>query len=290
MLKHLLSLFVVGTLLTASGRAQFLWGDLALSFQATGGQGVSQTIAANLGAGHSWRDATTDSLNVLDLGSLLSSTYGTNWSDRTDLFISLNGVFAAGYSPANQGGPVVNGDARNAIYAGRSKTDGDSSTYNAWSYSASAMGAVGTQMTSYNGTVSNALTSVSAATIDKSVNNTIEDYTTPAGSLLVNFSTFSADFNQAFAPGTLFSKNGFDYAGALTLQRINRVDGTTGVLTGNVVVPGIAAGTGSNEGLFAIRDNGIVDYYAVPEPSTYALLFLAAAGLAGHAVRRRRRA
>jgi 2-dehydro-3-deoxygluconokinase len=82
-------------------------------------------------------------------------------------------------------------------------------------------------------------------------------------------------FNQAFASGSLFDISGTSYEGALTLQRINRVDGTTGALAGNVVVNGISAGTGSNEGFFAITSNGQVDYFtAVPEPSTYALVAL----------------
>jgi len=289
MKKILILLAFVSLVQTHAARAQFLWGDLVMSFQATGGQGASQTVAANLGAAVSYRDATGNSPNVINIGSLLSSTYGSSWFDRTDLYFTINGLRAAGGSPANQGGPVVNGDARNATYIGRSKTKGDPGIYTAYSYTPNEIGAAGTPMTTYNATVSNALTSTLAATIATSEANTIEDYTTPQGSLLSNWNVFPEDANQAFSAGTLFSHNGFDYQGAMTLQRINRYDGTTGVLAGNVVEPGIAAGTGSNEGYFAIRDSGIVDYYAVPEPSTYAFLTLAAAGLAAHTIRRRRR-
>jgi len=289
MKKILILLAFVSLVQTNAARAQFLWGDLVMSFQATGGQGASQTVAANLGAAFSYRDATGNSPNVSNIGSLLSSTYGTSWFDRTDLYFTINGIRAAGGSPANGGGPVVNGDARNATYIGRSKTEGDPGIYTAYSYTPNAIGTAGTPMTTYNATVSNALTSTLAATIATSEANTIEDYTTPQGSLLSNWNVFPEDANQAFSAGTLFSHNGFDYQGAMTLQRINRYDGTTGALAGNVVEPGIAAGTGSNEGYFAIRDSGIVDYYAVPEPSTYAFLTLAAAGLAAHTIRRRRR-
>jgi len=272
-------------------QSQFVAGDLIMSFQATGGQGASQTIAANLGAAYSWRDATANSFGVIDLGTLLTVTYGASWFDRTDLYFTINGVRAAGYNPANGGSPVVDGDARNAIYIGRSKTSSDPLSYSPYTYTASAMGNVGTQMTTYNATVGTALSSVAQATIAASEINTIEDFTIPnsGGARLVNWTTFSADANQAFTAGTLFSNNGFDYAGALNLQRINRVDGTTGTLAGNVVFPGISAGTGANLGYFGIRDSGIVDYYAVPEPSTYTLLVLTAAGLAAHATRRRRR-
>lgn len=273
-----------------SASAQFANGDLIMSFQATSGTGATQTIVANLGAGYSFRDLNSNALNVANIGSLLSTTYGADWFDRTDLFFSINGNYAAGYSPVNAGAPVVNGDARNTIYVGRSKTDNDPTTYNAYSYAASAMGTVGTQMQGYNSTVATALASSTSAAIATSTINTIEDYTTPSGALLVNFSTFSADFNQAFSSSTPFSYNGVNYEGALNLQRINRVDGTTGTLAGNVVFPGISAGTGANLGVFAIRNDGQVDYIAaVPEPSTYALLSLAAAGFGAHVIRRRRK-
>jgi hypothetical protein len=245
--------------------AQFQWGDLIMSFQATGGQGASQTVAANLGAAVGYRDATADRFNVINLGSLLSSTYGANWYERTDLYFTINGIRAAGGSPANQGGPVVNGDARNATYIGRSKTEGDPGIYTAYSYTPNAIGTAGTPMTTYNATVSNALSSTLAATVATSENNTIEDYTTPQGSLLSNWNVFPADANQAFSAGSLFSRLGATYQGALSLQRINRYD-TTGVLAGNVVEPGIAAGTGSNEGYFAIQANGQVDYIAPAAP------------------------
>jgi hypothetical protein len=255
--------------------AAFANGDLLLSFQATGGQGVTSTYVANLGTGYSYRNAVSNMSNVISIGGDLTTLYGANWYDRTDLYINIIGNQAAGYNPSNQGGPVVNGDARNTIYVSRARTDSDATTYSAWTGVPSAMNNVGTQVQSYNSAVSSFLSSANSATIATSTVNTIEDFTTPAGSLLVNFSNFSADFNQAFGAGSLFNLSGTNYEGALTLQRINRVDGTTGVLVGNYVEPGIAAGTGSNEGFFAINSTGQVDYFtAVPEPSTYALIAL----------------
>lgn len=272
---------LIGAAVIALGTAKqssaaFANGDLLLSFQATGGQGATSTYVANLGAGYSYRNAVSNISNVISIGGDLSTIYGANWYDRTDLYINIIGNYAAGYSPANQGGPVVNGDARNSIYVSRARTSSDATSYTAWSGVASAMNTVGTQVQTYNTAVTSSLTSTNAASIPTSTVNTIEDFTTPAGSLLVNFSNFTADFNQAFASGSLFNIGGTDYEGALTLQRINRVDGTTGALVGNYVEPGIAAGTGSNEGFFAISNTGQVDYFtAVPEPSTYALIALA---------------
>ena len=271
--------------------AAFNNGDLIMSFQATGGTGASQTVAANLGAGYSFRDATANALNVINLGSLLSSTYGADWHDRTDLYMTINGLYAAGGSPANQGGPVVNGDARNATYIGYTRDNGEAGSYTPFSMTASQVRAAGSQLTTYNATVSNALSSTLAATIATSENSTIEDFTTPnsGGTRLANWISFNSAALTTFSSGTLFSVNGTAYQGAMTLQRLNAYDGTTGALAGNVVVDGISAGTGSNEGFFGIQSSGQVDFYTVPEPSTYALLGLGAAGLGAHVLRRRRR-
>jgi hypothetical protein len=292
-IKTLFGAAALAIVATQSASAQFANGDLIMSFQATGGTGADQTVVANLGAGYSFRNLNSNSLNVINIGSLLSDTYGVNWFNRSDVYYSIIGNYAAGASPANPGGlgaPVVNGDARNTIYVGRSKTDNDPTTYNAYSFAASALGGVGTTVQTYNATVATALASTPAARIPTSTVNTIEDFTTPAGNLLINFTAYSADFNQSFSNGTLFSINGVDYQGGMTLQRQNRTDSTSGALSNNIVIPGISAGTGSNEGMFAIRDNGQVDYIAaIPEPQTYALLALAAASLGAHVIRRRRK-
>ena len=271
--------------------AAFNNGDLIMSFQATGGTGASQTVAANLGTGYSYRDATGNALNVINLGSLLSSTYGADWHDRTDLYMTINGLYAAGGSPANQGGPVVNGDARNATYMGYTRDNGDALTYTPFSMTASQVRAAGSQLTTYNATVATALASVNQATISTDTVSTIEDFTTPnsGGTRLANWTSFNSAALTTFSSGTLFSHNGFDYQGAMTLQRLNAYDGTTGALAGNVVVDGISAGTGSNEGFFAITSSGQVDYIApIPEPGTWAALAIFAAG-AGFAGWRKRR-
>ncbi|MFZ4483509.1 MAG: hypothetical protein ACOYOL_05955 [Chthoniobacterales bacterium] len=249
--------------------APFANGDLLMSFQATSGDGSSSTLVVNLGPAYVFRNATSDQANVANIGSLLTSTYGasTNWYARPELFFCLNANRQAGFNPApppagNQGSPVVNGDARNAVYVGSGKSDGNAGTYDQFTVTPSALNTTGTDMQSYNATVTTPLASSDSAVIPTSVNLTIEDFTTPAGVLLVNFLSFPANFNQAFGAGVRFSKGGVDYVGALTLQRLNRTDATSGSLAGNVVVPGIAAGSGSNEGFFAIRANGQIDYFA----------------------------
>jgi len=289
----IIALFGAGVIALGTAKqssAAFANGDLLMSFQATGGNGATTTYVANLGAGYSYRDATANLSNVINIGGDLSSIYGASWYDRTDLYVNIIGNYAAGYTPANQGGPVVNGDARNSIYLGRARTDSDATTYTAWSSGAAALGNVGTQVQSYNTAVSSYLGSANSASIAKSVVNTIEDFTSPSGVLLSNFSNYGSDFNQAFGAGSLFSASGTNYEGALTLQRINRVDTTSGALAGNVVVNGISAGTGSNEGFFGISSTGQVDFFvaAVPEPSTYAMSGIAVLAAALFIYRRKK--
>ena len=277
-------------------RGAFANGDLIVSFQAASGTGVAKTVVANLGAGVLWRETAANKANVIDLGSLLASTYGANWYQRTDLFMSINAVRANGYTAPSPG--VVNGDTRNTIYVGRMKTDGDLSTsaYTAYSTAASALDTIGTSMMGYNGVVAKALMTTDAAQIDKAENNTIEDFTI-AGGQSVNFDVYpNADFSANFGTGSAFSLGSTAYEGALGLQRVARSTSTSGSFAGNVVLTNpdtslaYAAGTGANLGMFAIRDTGQVDFYAtVPEPSTYAMLAVAAAGLGAHVIRRRRK-
>jgi hypothetical protein len=289
-IKGLLAAGVLAAVAAQPASAAFSNGDLILSFQATGGLGATTTYAANLGAGYTYRDATANSLNVINLGSALSSIYGGTWYDRTDLYINLIGVRQIGGGPASSNyGPVVNGDTRQTVYAGRAKADNNPETFN--QYTGLGFGG-GTQIMDLNATVGTALASVNQASIPTSTVNTIEDYTTPPGILLANFIRFgNADFNQAFSSGTLFTYNSVGYEGALTLQRLIRTDATTGTSAGQIIIPGAPAGSGSNEGFFAIRSTGQVDYIApIPEPGTWAAMALFAGGAAFAGWRKRRMA
>ena len=287
-IKGLLAAGVLAAVAAQPASAAFSNGDLILSFQANGGLGSDKTYVANLGAGYSFRDATSNQLNVINLGSGLVSAYGANWYNRPDVFINLIGLRQNGGGPVNFG-PVTNGDSRQTFYTGRAKSDNDPLSFNPYAVGIDG-GASATQISGYNATVATALASVQQAEISTSTVNTIEDFTTPGGVLLANFIRFgNGDFNQAFASGSLFTYNSVAYEGALTLQRIIRT--TNSSVTGQVISGGAGPGQGSNEGFFAIRSDGQVDYIApIPEPGTWAAMALFAGGAAFAGWRKRRMA
>jgi hypothetical protein len=80
-----------------------------------------------------------------------------------------------------------------------------------------------------------------------------------------------------------------DVVGGFDLYRIT--PSTNGVTAWQNLnnIEGVTAGQGYYLGTITLSDNGDVNFAAVPEPSTYALLVLAAAGVGAHVIRRRKR-
>jgi len=271
------ALLALGT--TEKASAAFAAGDLILSFQATSGIGSGLTYMVNLGAGYTYRDATSNITNIATIGTALDSIYGLTagngvaWHGRSDLYWNIVGVRASGYSPGNP--TVLNGDTRSTIYASRARS---SEATNASLYDfagGSSLDSPAVIITGYNTTAGTALASANAASYATSNINTIEDYTTPVGPTTNNFGLFSNDFSQSFAVDV------GAFQGILDIQRLNRTNTTSGAHAGNVVVSGVNAGDGSFEGSLTIDTNGQLNYYnAIPEPSTYALLVAALGAVA----------
>lgn len=118
------SLLVAG--LAGQSRAQMTYvpGDIILGFQATGGDGSSNTYVYNLGAGVGFRDGTTTGL-IANLGTDLAGTFGVGWFARNDVYWGIAGV-----RDPSAGGPVgvVNGDPKATIYVSRSAAGGPGSS------------------------------------------------------------------------------------------------------------------------------------------------------------------
>lgn len=267
--KSLLTMLAVAGMTLFASRASattYVAGDLLLGFRATGGTGSATNLIVNLGQADTvYRDALANITNVVDIGTLLTSTYGAGWDTRSDLFWGVVGV-----RTASNIGSAVDGDPVRTNYVTAAQT------------------------TVNPGTQSSTAWEITNGTARAGVSSAIESF---AG----NYNAFSAAVtNTALLPAATGSTwtsnndgaNSFTIAGtiegnfgngasgtALDLYRI--LDRTSGAN------PTGAVGIGSYEGTFTISNAGVVGFAvtAVPEPSR---ALLAGLGLAGIAFRRRR--
>jgi hypothetical protein len=266
--KHLLTMLAVAgiTALAASANAAtYVAGDLLLGFRATGGTGASSNLIVNLGQADTvYRDALANITSIVDIKTLLDSTYGVNWSTRSDLFWGVAGV-----RTASNLGAAVDGDPvrTNYLSAAQSTYNPGTQQSTAWSVAgatsradiANAISSLATNFTTVAGTSSTAV-------MDSSTGSTWSTNNTGSNSFAVGSS-----IETSFASGASGS--------ALDLYRI--LDRTSGANpTGTV-------GLGSWEGTFTISNAGVVGFTvaAVPEPSR---ALLGGLGLAGVFFRRRR--
>ncbi len=268
--KHLLTMLVMAGISVAALPAQagtFLAGDLLLGFRATGGTGASSNLIVDLGQADTvFRDATSSLTSIINLNAILTSTYGVGWDTRSDL--SWGAVAVRTASSLNS---AVDGDPQRTNYLTIAQTTYDPGTQQSSAPSigtSTARADVATSIVALNttyGTTNNG-DSLSYKVIDSSSGAT--------------WSSLIADNNFKF--GSLIeasSASGIDATG-LDLYRILHTN-TNANPTGTV-------GLGSYEGTLAISSAGVVSFNqaaAIPEPSR---ALLAACGLCGVFLRRRR--
>jgi hypothetical protein len=276
-LKSLSLALVAGTALTAITPAQaqnsnFALGDIVMGFRATGGTGSDTLVYVALGGATTFRDTTGNFLNIRNVGSTLTATYGASWFDRTDLFFGAVGV----RSNASVGAAVA-GDPTRTIYATRER---------------SAVGNIGSSASTPWFISSSGGMSFGSSDVLALSQRFNQDFTTSVATVLTsstnNWSTFTVgttDF-RAFNGGveSAFDANAFGsfgaagtVEGAVDLYRILAT--TTGAN------PTGTLRTGSYEGTFTINSGGDISFVAVPEPASIAFLTLAA--IAVIAIRRR---
>lgn len=266
--KHLLAALTVAGITAAAlpaSAATFVAGDLLLGFRATGGTGASSNLVVNLGQADTiYRDASSTITNIADLNSLLVSTYGANWADRSDL--SWGAVAVRSNSSV---GAAVDGDPvrTNYVTAAQNTLNPGTQSSSAWNITggtgrADISNAIAGLNTAYSGAAG-----TTSAVIDTSTAN--------SWSLLIADNNFKVG-----GPIEGSNASGIDATG-LDLYRILNTN-TGASPTGTV-------GLGSYEGTLTISSAGVVGFSvaAVPEPSR---AVLAALGLGGLLLRRRRSA
>lgn len=266
--KHILTMLVVAGISVAAFPAKaatITTGDVLLGFRATGGTGASTNLIVNLGQADTiYRDATSNITAIADLGTLLTSTYGSDWNTRSDL---LWGAVANANSAS--GDPAIDGDPGATDYFTKKQT-----TLNP-----------GVQ-TSTASNINSSTSRVAIANNIQSLNDTFRA-ATGTDSVVIS-STGGTTWSSSIAASN------FGVGSSIEASSVNGIDATGldlyRILDSNADAnPSQTVGVPHWEGTFTISSTGVVSFAttaAVPEPSR---AVLAAFGLGGLLLRRRRR-
>lgn len=282
-------LAAVGVALSASSamaqNPNYAPGDVVLFFQQFGG---SNTVALNVGAGVTFRDATANILNIANIGSLLSDNvtgFGSTWYDTGSLWWGAAGVRSNSTSTTAQ----VNGDPGRTIYASAIRTalgTEGSAQSPAWVVDSNGSMTTG----------SNNIIQLANRMETTSLTNTLVEGTGPSnidnqnpfnilGNPTNSFGVFPGSVEGSFGAGSFGTFGGVAAEAALDLYRILA---TTNPL-GTVVDPGNSALEGTYQGTFVINDAGDVSYIVVPVPEPTTMGATLVLGCIAGAMRRRRR-
>jgi len=295
MIKHKLSLFALVALgvvafATPSQAATYNAGDLILGFRVTGGTGSGSDLLVNLGSSTTYRDLSSNSLNLTNIATDLASTYGASWYDRTDLSFGIAGVFT-NISLGN-GGVNNNGDPGQTLYFSKSRlatgTEGSAQSSVQSNYSNTNFGTASGQMKSLGSTGYATATASSnnsrVAIVSSSGSSSWSTYTNPVSGL--DFGVIDG-VEQNFASGS--------WQGG-TFGSVSNVEGVLDLYRYLQTTTGASPTGTAKTGLYldsiVIDQSGnlsaIVTSAAVPEPSTFAMAGIAAIA-AGFAAYRRKK-
>jgi hypothetical protein len=261
-------------------------GDVVLFFQQFGG---SNTVMLNVGAGITYRDATSNILNIANIGSLLSNGttgFGSSWYDTSSLWWGAAGVRSNSTSTTSQ----TDGDPGRTLYVSRNRTalgtEGSAGS-TPWEVDSN-----GSMTTGANGIIAMAnrmeTTSVTTTLVEGTAASNIDDQNlfNILGSPTVSFGVLPSGGVQGnFGAGSFGTFGGVAAEGALDLYRIL----ATSAPTGTVIDPGNVNRTGNYQGTFVIEQDGDVSFIVAPIPEPTTMGATLALGLVAAGMRRRRR-
>jgi hypothetical protein len=286
---------VLGTLAVTSGTAlaqnpNHTPGDLVLFFQNPGGAiGSDQQIYASLGnTATVFRQAYTDQTNhidIINIGTLMTNTFGADWASETTLYGGLGGVWGTASSLNTS---LQNGDPNRTIYTSQARSaTGTVGSQESAGYTIggdSAMTFIANSITTQNGLFENSTMlqfdaiAIEAAQLTANVpgqnpvggnswNNNIPAPGVQQGGSAGNFGTFGPVANVEFM---------------WDIYRIQAKDNISGQYGED---DGIR--TSLYLGTATLDSSGNVSFVTIPEPSTVALAGIGAVAL-GMFIRRRK--
>ena len=275
---------LVASISATAANSLYAPGDLVLTFQK---EGSTNTVYANLGSAAGFRGTTagaadgTNSLNILNLSSTLTSAFGSGWASDASIYAGLAGV----YSTNDSSNAITNGDPNRTLYVSASRGgvgtvgSANSGGYTVNTNSGMTTGASGI-VTQNNAFENNYDAQVTISLTDVSKIDDMNPFLS-TGIQGDAFGIFSGGVQQV---GSASSFGSFGPAGdvefALDLYRILAKTGINGQVAG-------VLREGSYEGTVTVNSAGQVSFIAVPEPSSLALFGIATGSLL---LRRRRSA
>jgi len=228
--------------------ADFAAGDLVLGFKVAGGTGSASNVVVDLGAVTGFTGALDTVANASGLGSVLTSTYGSNWATRSDLQF---GVFSAVSLTRNANLWASQAESASGVL--------QTNVTGAYSSSALVTGKAAFQNFTSNASLLTAAAGTTHVYVqDSSVGNSWQNQ---EGSS-VSFAVVSPTIDGVMASATANAKGVADHAqySVLDLYKLTS--------TGNSFVGGFGLSSAGNVAF----QTDVTQFQAIPEPSTYAAI------------------
>jgi hypothetical protein len=295
------ALAVTATGATAATDDSYQANDMLMFFlNPTGTTGTDQVAMFSLGS--TWnvfRDAATPNdptfgsvISLGNINTILTSTYGADWTGlSSSLFL---GAVGNNGSTSSLSSAVSNGDFARTVYvtkprlgAGSVGVANSSAAAVNTGNSAGVAGAIAGSSSIAGNT--NFVTSNPA--VLPFADTTIEDQNpfTPTGAPATAYTAIQGGVMGALRGSTYTYGSISNVAMGLDLYRVTPSTNNASAWQNLNNISGVTAGQGYYLGTLTLSSNGDVNFAAVPEPSTYALVALAAAGLGAHIIRRRQK-